>query len=97
MAQGVVREWHVDEGWGVLDSNETPGGCWAHFSALDMDGFAAAVTGQLVDFTFVVVDQDGYAFRAATVHIDGVARRRPSEQKSDAYSSTLRVARDGEE
>ena len=39
MIPGVVREWHSDEGWGVIDSDQTPGGCWAHFSDVEMDGY----------------------------------------------------------
>jgi len=31
---GTVRFWHRDEGFGVNDSPDTPGGCWAHFSHL---------------------------------------------------------------
>ena len=31
---GTVRVWHAEEGWGVIDSAETPGGCWTHFSAV---------------------------------------------------------------
>ena len=34
MVAAIVREWHADLGWGVLDSPETPGGCWAHFSVI---------------------------------------------------------------
>ncbi|WP_203819652.1 hypothetical protein [Paractinoplanes ferrugineus] len=30
---GVVRSWIPSEGWGVLDSSATPGGCWAHSAA----------------------------------------------------------------
>ncbi|MFF7232620.1 hypothetical protein [Streptomyces sioyaensis] len=33
-AIGIVREWHSDEGWGVIDSDTTPGGCWAHFGSV---------------------------------------------------------------
>ena len=32
---GVVRFWHDDEGWGVLDCPSTPGGCWTHFSVIE--------------------------------------------------------------
>jgi CspA family cold shock protein len=31
---GTVRVWYRDEGWGVIDSADTPGGCFAHFSHL---------------------------------------------------------------
>lgn len=93
---GVVREWHDDEGWGVLDSEATPGGCWAHFSHLDMEGFRSAVPGQVVDFSYVPGAQDGFDFRAEHVRLDGVppARPRPPSPPSAAYSSTLTVTFD---
>lgn len=31
---GEVTAWSADEGSGVIDSADTPGGCWAHFSAI---------------------------------------------------------------
>jgi CspA family cold shock protein len=35
VANATVREWHDDLGWGVLDSPETPSGCWTHFSVIE--------------------------------------------------------------
>ncbi len=70
--RGVVREWHADEGWGVLDAAETPGGCWAHFSALRARGYRSAVSGQVVTFEFEQVWQDGYDYRATRVELDAV-------------------------
>lgn len=32
--RGVVREFHVDEGWGIIDGRSVPGGCWVHFSTI---------------------------------------------------------------
>ncbi len=69
MVVATVREWHDEEGWGVLDSAETPSGCWAHYSCLEMDGFRALAVGQRVrlrweDPGFL---QDGYAYRALSV------------------------------
>jgi cold shock CspA family protein len=37
--RGTVREWHAEDGWGVIDSGAAPGGCWVHFSALAVDGY----------------------------------------------------------
>ena len=43
-SRGVVRDWHQGEGWGVIDSSETPGGGWVHHSlaATSQDGFRTA-------------------------------------------------------
>ncbi len=92
MTSGVVRGWHHDEGWGVLDSAETPGGCWAHFSALRMAGYAAAEAGQTVEFAYEEGSQDGYDYRALDVTIDGVPRVDPAPQPPGAgYRSRLNI------
>ena len=46
MTTATVRTWSDEEGWGVLDCAETPGGCFAHFSDVQMLGFRSlAPTG----------------------------------------------------
>lgn len=69
MITATVRAWHDEEGWGVLDSPETPGGCWAHFSTLELDGFRTLSPGRQVDLGWEApgFEQDGYAYRAVTV------------------------------
>jgi CspA family cold shock protein len=79
---GTVRFWHRDEGFGVIDSPDTPGGCWAHFSHLWNDalpqagpdeiievsgGFRELFEGETVDFEWAQPGQDGYPFLAVTV------------------------------
>ena len=64
---GTVREWSADEGFGVIDSADAPGGCWAHFSSIAMDGYRSLTAGQRVSFTFERADQDGFDYRAITV------------------------------
>ena len=61
---GTVRLWHADEGWGVIDSPATPGGCWTHYSAVLVPGYRTLQAGAAVTFTFDVAEQDGYPFRA---------------------------------
>jgi len=63
----TVREWHGELGWGVLDSPETPGGCWAHFSNIDGPGYRTLTVGETVDLDWEQTEQDGYAFRAILV------------------------------
>lgn len=66
-SEGRVREWHDEDGWGVLDSASTPGGCWAHFSHLMLEGYRSLERGSVVTFTFEPVQQDGYDYRAVAV------------------------------
>jgi|SRR3954454_10349475 CspA family cold shock protein len=83
---GTVWVWHREEGWGVIDSPKTPGGCWAHFTHLWNDnppdrvpgevleisgGFREAFDGESVDFEWEAANQAGYAFRAVTVRPRG--------------------------
>jgi CspA family cold shock protein len=50
---GTVRVWHREKGWGVIDSPDTPGGCWAHFGHLwnDRNDIPAAAPGEIVEVT----------------------------------------------
>ncbi|GAA0307473.1 cold shock domain-containing protein [Kineococcus aurantiacus] len=99
-SRGTVRAWHDDEGWGVLDSPDTPGGCWVHVSQITGRDGADPREGEEVEFTFEAVpDQDGYRFRAVRAWPWGASpRRRPGttvfNDRSGAFSSTLTLAFD---
>jgi CspA family cold shock protein len=66
---GVVRSFDPDEGWGVIDAPEVPGGCFVHFSNIEMNGYRALTAGQRVRFTFERpgFPQDGCPYRALVV------------------------------
>jgi CspA family cold shock protein len=65
---GVVRDYDDREGIGVIDSLDTPGGCWFHFSMIEVSGWKTLSVSQLVRFTFESeVEQDGFVFRAVQV------------------------------
>lgn len=66
--EGTVRFWLSEEGWGVIDAPEVPGGCWAHFSVIEMSGFHELHAGQRVRFVAERAPQDGYPFTAEEVH-----------------------------
>jgi CspA family cold shock protein len=53
----VVREYHADEGWGVIDGPTVPGGCWVHFSAIAMAGYRQVAAGRRVSFRAEAVEQ----------------------------------------
>ena len=63
----VVRAWNPEEGWGIVDSDETPGGCWAHFSHVQMDGYKELSAGQAVRLVWEAAAQDGFSYRAVSV------------------------------
>jgi CspA family cold shock protein len=67
VASAVVREWHHEDGWGVLDCRETPGGCWAHFSHVEMDGYKSLTAGQRVELEWEAFRQEGFEYRAVLV------------------------------
>ena len=97
--EGTVRAWNAGEGWGVVDSASTPGGCWTHVSHIAVPGFRSLEPGQLVDLEWESAQQDGYAFRAVRVC---PRERQPDEAPADhasaddgsAYRSALIITMD---
>lgn len=90
---GIVREFHADEGWGIIDSPDVPGGAWTGFAAIRMDGYRALTAGQPVTFAAEPADQDGFAFRAVAVW-PGDPAESPDEPPAgpyNAYTSRLRI------
>lgn len=66
---GVVKWFDPDEGWGVIDAPEVPGGCFVHFVNIEMPGYRELHAGQPVRFTFEQPGflQDGCPYRALAV------------------------------
>lgn len=72
--EGTVEVWHAEEGWGVIRSDRTPGGCWIHYSDVAGTGFRTLTVGRNVDLEFEDLaakypggHQDGYRYRAISV------------------------------
>jgi CspA family cold shock protein len=95
---GIVREWYDDEGWGVIDSQDTPGGCWAHVTCVLVLGNPTLRAGQPVTMDCEPAEQDGYAFRAIDVWPAGQVPHRPVREEttgaSAGYGSTLTISFD---
>ncbi|WP_432498775.1 S1 domain-containing protein [Kineococcus auxinigenes] len=88
--EAVVREWHSEEGWGVVDCPQTPGGCWAHFSHVAITGYRQLHAGQAVALEWEAGDQDGFAYRAVRLWPTDSDPVEPlAEHDSGAYRSTL--------
>ena len=79
----------------MIDSAETPGGCWVHFSMIVSEGFRSLDPGDHVTFTYEAVGQDGFGYRAVTVWPPGIGPGMPPRPASDgpsaAYQSSLTV------
>jgi CspA family cold shock protein len=94
---GTVSAWFDDQGWGVIASSDTPGGCWAHFSVLDLRGHHSLDPGEIVDFEWEEAEQDGCAYRAVEVR-PGRPRTGAKATKTDtatnAYRSCLTITPD---
>ncbi|WP_049576059.1 cold-shock protein [Nonomuraea sp. SBT364] len=69
MAEGTVKVWHAEQGWGVISSPDLPAGqdAWAHFSDIVAEGYRSLEAGERVTFEIVQRPQDGYDFVATDV------------------------------
>nr|WP_314144773.1 cold shock domain-containing protein [uncultured Rhodococcus sp.] len=82
--QGTVDVWHDEEGWGVIASDHTPGGCWLHYSDIEGQGFKVLIVGQSVELEYEDLgakypgaNQDGYRYRATST-TSSITRAAPS-------------------
>ena len=95
LSEGTVREWGADLGWGVIDSADTPGGCWAHFSVIVSQGYRSLEPGDQVAFTYETPGQDGFGYRAVQVWPPGESPEAPQQsarhQPPAAYRSQLTI------
>ena len=96
---GMVRRWDDEEGWGVIDSPETPGGCWAHYSNVAVAGYKSLNPGQSVHLEWEAGQQDGFSYRALRTWpsgespaLDPLDEANPSQ----AYTSSLSITFDHE-
>lgn len=93
---GSVRTFDADEGWGVIDGPEVPGGCWVHFSSIAMDGHRELTRGQHVSFRAEAASQDGFAYRAVKVWTGDIEPPDQPRTQGDsaAYHSSLTLTFD---
>jgi len=67
---GVVRQFDAEEGVGIIDSPDVPGGCFLHCSDIAVSGFHVVRAGQRVWFTFETpgFDQAGCPHPSFVIH-----------------------------
>jgi CspA family cold shock protein len=99
-ATGTVATWSDDEGWGVLTSEATPGGCFAHYAAILADGYRTLMPSDEVRFTFERAGQDGFDYRAVEVWPAIGPKPKPKPKPTEpgppgpGYRSTLTITYD---
>jgi cold shock protein len=67
VVHGTVKFWRDDDGWGVIASPAVPDDVWAHFSAIEAEGYRDLAQGDPVEFDCQPAEQDGYHFLATRV------------------------------
>ena len=99
---GTVSEFDEVEGWGVIDTPLTPGGCWVGFAAINMPGYRRLRAGDSVVVDIETANQDGFEYRAIDVWPEGVepgtqppdTDPSPETAPSAAYRSRLILTND---
>lgn len=76
VAEGRVRRYSTAEGWGIVDSADTPGGCLVHSDAVLDDGHSLTA-GRSVNFEWQPLDNGecGFRYRATSVSLVGSLSR----------------------
>jgi CspA family cold shock protein len=71
MTRATVKWFSDQEGWGVLEAPEGPGGIFVHFSDIEVEGYRTLREGQVVEIGELEgplsFDQDGCRYRAQKV------------------------------
>lgn len=93
---GSVAIWFADDGWGVIESPDTPGGCWTHYATVDTAGYRSLPLGATVEFEWEQPGQDGYPYRAVHVRpaTSPPADSAGTEPVTRTYRSSLHITRD---
>ncbi|REK84670.1 cold shock domain-containing protein [Streptomyces inhibens] len=89
-----MLEWRREEGWGVLASSAVPDEVWAHFSAIQAEGFRELTAGQPVTFTVEQAQQDQFHWRAVSIWPGSGPLFAPGSEGGLGYSSGLDITFD---
>ncbi|WP_410654920.1 cold shock domain-containing protein [Amycolatopsis sp. lyj-112] len=86
--RGFVRLWHVDDGWGVVESPSFADPIWVHYSTVSedsrgilADGFLQLFVGDEVEITVEHAEQDEFHLRALWVRSIGGNRDEKSSNR----------------
>ncbi|WP_018353623.1 hypothetical protein [Longispora albida] len=97
LSTGQVLVWHDEDGWGVVRSPDVPGDVWVLWAALRIEGARGLEPGAVVQFSWEEAAQDGFAYRAVEVFVEGRPAVYPvSQLGGTAYRSQLSIEFDPE-
>ena len=71
MAQGTVKWFNPDKGYGFISNDEGGDDVFVHFSSIMVDGFKTLNEGQKVTFDVEADPKNSSKMRAVNVHIVG--------------------------
>ncbi|MBV1932136.1 MAG: cold shock domain-containing protein CspD [Porticoccaceae bacterium] len=75
MPTGTVKWFNNAKGYGFILSEESGADIFAHYSAIEMDGYKTLKAGQVVNFELIDGDK---GVHAAHIHADGAAALEPA-------------------
>jgi CspA family cold shock protein len=67
VCRGRVKFFRAEKGWGGIESPDTPGDVWVHFSNIDAEGYRSLDAGDEVEFRWEPAIQDSWRCRATWV------------------------------
>lgn len=69
MARGTVKFYKAEKGWGAISSPELPPGldAFAHYSAIEAEGYRELHQGDEVEFDYEPAVQDSFRFVATRI------------------------------
>lgn len=74
MPTGTVKWFNNAKGYGFILSEESGDDIFAHYSAIEMEGYKTLKAGQVVNFDLIDGDK---GVHAAHIHADGAAVQEP--------------------
>jgi len=86
MPQGTVKWFNNAKGYGFLLSEETGGDIFAHYSAIEMEGYKTLKAGQSVIFDLI---QGNKGVHAANIRSNGAATADNDEAPPCSYEAPV--------
>lgn len=94
--RGTVRNWNVDDGWGVVDVDAVDGGVWVHFSAIEGRPSGYLVVGEPVTVEWQDIPHPPCVAEATRAVVDGPHTPLVAEPGDGVLNSVLTIRWDAD-